>query len=147
MNDQAGLWIDHRKAIVVSMTEDGEVVKEILSQVETQPRRSGDSPLKGSYEAVQVPADDRQQTVLTEHLNIYYDAVTDCLGTAKSFFIFGPGEAKNELIKRLEGKNLGGRVVGIETTDQMSDPQVAAKVRQHFAPYKPRPQQGQPPLG
>jgi hypothetical protein len=146
MSNQAGLWIDHRKAVVVSITENGEVVKEILSEVESQPRRSGDSPLKGSYEAVQVPADDRQQTVLTEHLNVYYDAVTDCLGEAESFFIFGPGEAKNELIRRLEVKNLGNRVVGVETTDQMSDPQVAAKVRQHFAPNKPRPQQGSPPL-
>jgi hypothetical protein len=41
--------------------------------------------------------------------------------------------AKDELKERLEGNNLGGRVVGIETVDNMTDHQIAAKVRQHFA--------------
>jgi hypothetical protein len=46
--------------------------------------------------------------------------------------IFGPGEAKGELKKRLESNNLGGRIVGIETVDKMTDRQIAAKVRQYF---------------
>lgn len=52
---------------------------------------------------------------------------------AESILIFGPGEAKDELKKRLEGNNLGGRIVGIETVDKMTDGQIAAKIRQHFA--------------
>lgn len=47
--------------------------------------------------------------------------------------LFGPGEAKNELKQRLEVNNLGGRIVGIETVDKMTEPQIAAKIRQHFA--------------
>jgi predicted DNA binding protein len=132
MNTELGVWIDHRKAVVVAMTGEGTTVNEVLSEVEKQPRRSGDSPLKGSYEAVQMPADDRLQSVMTEHLNIYYDAVIDCFGDTESIFIFGPGEAKNELEKRLEGRNLGGHIVGIETVDRMTDRQVVAKVRQQF---------------
>lgn len=45
-----------------------------LSRAEKQPRRSGDSPLKGPYESQQVPAQDSLQKTLTGHLNIYYDA-------------------------------------------------------------------------
>jgi hypothetical protein len=45
MRTKVGLWIDHRKAIVVTVTEKGEEIKEIISEVEKQPRRSGDSPL------------------------------------------------------------------------------------------------------
>ena len=51
---------------------------------------------------------------------------------AESILIFGPGEAKGELKQRLETNNLGGRIVGIETVDKMTDRQIAAKVRQHF---------------
>jgi hypothetical protein len=36
------------------------------------------------------------------HLNIYYDAVTACIRDAESILIFGPGEAKGELQKRIE---------------------------------------------
>jgi hypothetical protein len=51
---------------------------------------------------------------------------------ADSILIFGPGEAKGELKARLEKDKLGGRVVGIETSDKMTDPQIVAKVRDHY---------------
>ena len=133
MRTKVGLWIDHEKAVVVAFTEKGEEIRLIISMVEKQLRRSGDSPLKGSYDSRQVPADDRRQRTFTGHLNIYYDAVIACVRNAESILIFGPGKAKDELKKRLERNNLGGRVAGIETVDKMTDRQIAAKVRQHFA--------------
>lgn len=133
MRTKVGLWIDHRKAIVVTVTEKGEEIKEIISEVEKQPRRSGDSPLKGTYESHQIPADDSRQRNFTGQLNIYYDAVIASIRDAESILIFGPGEAKDELKERLEENNLGSRVVGVETVDKMTDPQIAAKIRQHFA--------------
>ena len=132
MKRKVGLWIDHRQAIIVSVTEEGEEIGLITSQAEKQLRRSGDSPLKGSYESLQVPQDDSRQRAFTAHLNIYYDAVIASIRDAESILIFGPGEAKGELKKRLERDNLGGRIVGIETVDKMTDRQVATKVREHF---------------
>jgi hypothetical protein len=132
MRTNVGLWIDHRKAVIVAVTDKGEELGLIISKVEKQLRRSGDSPLKGSYEPQQVPAEDSRQKSLTRHLNIYYDAVIASIRDAESILIFGPGEAKGELKQRLERSNLGGRIVGIETVDKMTDRQIAAKVRQHF---------------
>ena len=133
MRTRVGLWIDHRKAIVVAVTDQGEEIALIISKVEKQLRRSGDSPLKGRYEPSQVPADDSRQRTYTGYLNIYYDAVIACIRDAESILIFGPGEAKEELKQRLEGNNLAGRIVGIETVDKMTDRQIAAKVRKRFA--------------
>ncbi len=132
MKKETGLWIDHRKAVIVVVTDQGEKTKLIISKAEKQLRRTGDSPLKGSYESQQVPASDSRQKKFTGHLNLYYDAVIACIRDAESILIFGPGEAKGELKKRLERDNLGGRIVGIETVDKMTDPQIAAKVRQRF---------------
>lgn len=133
MSVQLGLWIDHRKAAIVAITEKGEEISEILSHVETQLRRSSDSPLKGSYEALQVPADDSRQRVLTGELNTYYDEVIGQIRDADSILIVGPGAAKHELQKRLEERRLGVKVVGVETVDKLTEPQLAAKIRQHFA--------------
>jgi len=132
MRTRVGVWIDHRKAVVVAVTEKGEEIGLIISKVEKQLRRSGDSPLKGSHESQQVPADDSRQRKFTGDLNIYYDAVIACVRDAESILIFGPGEAKGELRTRLEKNNLGGHVAAIETVDKMTDRQIAAKVRQHF---------------
>jgi hypothetical protein len=132
MKKEVGLWMDHRKAVIVVVTDKGEEIKLIVSKVEKQLRRSGGSPLKGPYEASQVPADDSRERAFTGHLNIYYDAVIACIRDAEAILILGPGEAKGELKKRLESQELGGRIVGIETVDKMTDRQIAAKVRERF---------------
>jgi hypothetical protein len=133
MSTNIGLWIDHRKAIVVTLTDNGEEIGNITSAVETQFRRAGDSPLKGDYEPQQVPADDSRQRDLTGQFNSYYDAVIARIRTAESILLFGPGEAKNELNKRLGEQQLGGRVVGVETADKMTNRQITAKIRDYFA--------------
>ncbi len=133
MRTKVGLWIDHKKAIIVAVTDKGEETRLIVSKAEKQLQRSGDSPLNGRYESHKVPADDSRQRTFTGHLNIYYEAVIACLRDAESILIFGPGEAKGELKKRLEKSKLGGHIVGIETVDKMTDRQIATKVRQYFA--------------
>jgi hypothetical protein len=133
MRTRVGLWIDHRKAIVVAVTDKGEERVLMISTVEKQPRRSRRSRPGGPYEPQQVPADDSRQRTFTGHLNIYYDAVIASIRDAESILIFGPGEAKGELKKRLKAVNLGGRIAGVETVDKMTDRQIAAKVRKHFA--------------
>jgi hypothetical protein len=116
-----GLWIDHRKATIVTVTKNGEAISEILSDVEKQLRRSGDSPLKGPYEALQVPADDSRQRMLTAELNTYYDEVIGQIRDADSILIMGPGAAKHELQKRLDENHLGEKIVGVETVDNLTE--------------------------
>jgi hypothetical protein len=132
MRTHVGLWIDHRKAVVMAVTDKGEETGLIISKAEKHLSRSGDSPLEGSHDSRQVQADDSRQKRFTGNLNIYYDAVIACIRDAESILIFGPGEAKGELKKRLKKANLSGRIVGMETADKMTDRQIAAKVRQHF---------------
>ena len=132
MKTQVGVWIDHRKAVIVVVTDTGEEIRLIISKTEKQLRRAGDSPLKGPYEAQQVPADDSRERKFTGELNLYYDAVIAGIRAADSLLIFGPGEAKGELAKRLERHHFSGRIVGSETADKMTQRQIAAKVRQYF---------------
>jgi hypothetical protein len=133
MRTRVGLWIDHRKAIIVVVTDKGETIELIMSKAERQPRRSGDSPLKGHYESYQVPADDSRQRALTGHRRLYYDAIVAFIGDAESIMIFGPGEAKGEMKKCLKKHNLAGRIASIEAVDKMTTRQIAAKVRERFA--------------
>ena len=135
MPTTAGLWIDHRKAMIVTDSAGDEAVQIIESGAEKQLRRGGDSPLKGRHEAQLVPADDKQQNALTEHLNIYYDAVIASIRGANSILIFGPGEAKGELQRRLAHYKLGERICCVETVDNMTDSQIVAKIRTHFSAH------------
>ncbi len=132
MKRKVGLWIDHKKAVIVFIVGEEEEIKLLRSNVEKQIRRATGSRSGGPFESQEVPSDDRQQREFTGHLNVYYNKVISCIRGAESILLFGPGEAKGELKKHLERKGLNGRIVGIETTDKMTDPQIAAKVRQYF---------------
>jgi hypothetical protein len=141
MNNKAGVWIDHRQCVIVTFESSGDHITHIASNVQSHLERGGDSPLKGRYEAHQVPADDSRQRALTGELNRYYDAVIAVLRNSERLLLFGPGEAKGELHKRLESAKLAARVLAVESADKMSDPQIVAKVRARFGLSAPRAQQ------
>jgi len=136
MKRKVGLWIDHRKAVIVFLAGKEEEMKLVRSNVEKQIRRAAGSRSGGPFESQAVQSDDRQQRAFTKHLNTYYNEVISCIRDADSVLIFGPGEAKGELKKHLEREGLGERIVGIETVDKMTDPQIKVKVRQHFLNLK-----------
>lgn len=123
---QVGLWIDHRKAVIVSLTAHGEETKLIQSNMEKHVRFSG--------RAQDVSAEDQRDRRFAGNLGKYYDEVIALIQDAESILILGPGEAKVELEKRLEKEGLRGRIVGIETVDKMTDRQLAARVRKRFGP-------------
>jgi 5-methylcytosine-specific restriction endonuclease McrBC GTP-binding regulatory subunit McrB len=125
MKKQAGLWIDHRKAVIVIIKDEVEEIKKITSNMEKHVRfSSGDGSEDGSAEDVR----DRQ---FGNHLNSYYDEVIAFIRDADFIQIFGPGEAKGELEKRIEHEGLKAKVLAIETVDKMTDRQISAKVRGH----------------
>jgi hypothetical protein len=125
MKRKVGIWIDHGKTVIVSVSDKGEETSLIRSDMEKHVRYSG-SPQEDS-------AEDQRDKRFTGHLNKYYDDIISCIRDAESILILGPGEAKIELEKRLESEALSARIVGIETVDKMTDRQVAAKVRQYFS--------------
>ena len=124
MKKQVGLWIDHRKAVIVSITGEIEKINSITSDMEKHVRYSGG--------ALNYSEEDERDRRFTGHLNKYYDEVLALIKDAVSVLIVGPGEAKVEFKKRLESEKLPGRVIDIETVDKMTNPQIAAKVREHF---------------
>ena len=75
MKTAAGLWIDHREAVIVLLSDKGQETRRIKSRVEKQLRRSGRSPTKSPFEAQMVPADDSRERDYTGHLARYYDEV------------------------------------------------------------------------
>jgi hypothetical protein len=126
MKRRAGLWIDHRQAFIVFVGNGAEETMRMESGMEKHVRYSGRATAEEGL------AEDQRDRQFSAHLDKYYDEVIAHIRDAESILLFGPGEAKGELEKRLAKKGLGGRIVGVETTDKMTDHQIAAKVRQHF---------------
>jgi hypothetical protein len=129
---RAGVWIDHRKAVIVVATENDLVTMRILSNVEKQLRPDGGVRSKTQYGPQQAPSDGMRETAFMGHLDVYFDRVVACLRDAQGIWILGPGEAKGELKKRLERSRLGARILGVETADKMTEGQLVAMLRKGF---------------
>ena len=122
MKKQIGLWIDHRNAVIVVIKDGKEELKKITSNMEKHDSSTGDD---GS-------GDDVRDRKFENHLNKFYDEVIAYIRDADSIQIFGPGEAKGELEKRINHEGIKARILAVETVDKMTDRQISAKVREQF---------------
>ena len=124
MNDKAGIWIDHKKAVIVSLSGGRVTTKTLESGVGAHPHFSGQQDGGGEKKYEERRGQD---------LDRYYDEVIGQLSDTDALLILGPGEAKRELKERLSrSKAHAERTIEIETTDRLTDPQIVAKVREHF---------------
>jgi hypothetical protein len=127
VKQQAGLWIDHRKAVIVIVAENDETVSEITADIVKHVRfAAGRASEDGST------SEDVRDRQFENRLNSFYDRVIAVVRGADAIQTFGPGEAKGELAKRLEHDGLKDRILAMETVDKMTDRLMAAKVRGHF---------------
>mgnify|MGYP006285821889 CR=1 FL=1 len=128
MKNQIGLWIDHKKAVIVRMLDGSmETVLSGLENVFTASGSHGNAGIDAKY----YPAEDIHDRHMAKMLEEYYERVARTLKTPDSVYVIGPGEAKIEFTHVL--KKIGAKVEAVETADRMTDKQIAAQVRHHFA--------------
>lgn len=132
MLKRIGLWIDHKKSLMVILEEKKENIQTIESGVGKHTRYRGATRPKTPYSAQYQQGDDQLDKKFSERLNKFYKDVISKIRGADALLIIGPGEAKFELEKRLVHERAGVRNIRIESADKMTERQIAAKVRKHF---------------
>jgi len=132
MKPMAGVWIDHRRAVIGLVSETGEETMEIRSNVESQPGRIDGVRSMVPFESQLVQADDSHERSYTGHLDLYYERVFRAIRHAESVVILGPGEAKGEFKKHLLHAKFEGEIEALQTTDKLTDGQIMAKVRELY---------------
>lgn len=133
MATKAGVWIDHKQAIVVLITDKGQDIKKIAFDIGQPVRRASKSRTKNKFTPNDFVAEGTLERKVEADRKSYYDDVIACIRGADSLLILGPGDAKGEFNKHIKAKKVRGVVVELETTDKMTDNQLAAKVKKHFA--------------
>jgi len=132
MATKAGVWIDHKQAIVVLVTAAGQEIKKIAFDIGQPVRSASRARSKHSYTPKDFVAEDKLERKAENDRKDYYDDVIAFIRDSDSLLVLGPGEAKGEFRKRIMAKNLRGLPVELETADKMTERQVAAKVKEHF---------------
>ena len=133
MRQKVGIWIDHRKAVMVFASSDQVTAKTVESDVGPHARYSD----RAAYPTPDSPKAGRGEKKFAERsrqsLDRYYDEVISQMGQPEALLIFGPGEAKLQLQERMShSKSLSELTVDLESTDKLTDPEIVAHVKQHY---------------
>jgi hypothetical protein len=124
MSHDVGVWIDHKKAVIVSIAEGQVSSRTLESDVGAHPHYSGSREGGGEK---------KYEEHHNQDLDRYYDDVIGQLGEPDALLLFGPGEAKLQLKERLgRSKGPSERIVAVESTDKLTDPPIVAKVKEHY---------------
>jgi hypothetical protein len=124
MNSDVGVWIDHKKAVIVSITDGHVTTRTLESDVGPHPHYGGSQEGGGEK---------KYEERHSLRLDQYYDDVISQIGEPDTLLLFGPGEAKRQLKDRLgRSKAASQRVVVVQSADKLTDPQIVAKVKDHY---------------
>jgi len=132
MTINAGVWIDHHKAVVVLLTDEGQEMLQIRADRGASARSPAGLRARHSYTPNDFAVEGKRERKVMFHLNEYYDEVIACVRDAQAILILGPGEAKGEFRRRIARQKLRGHVAEVKTGARLTDQQIADYVRQHF---------------
>jgi hypothetical protein len=124
MSHDVGVWIDHKKAVIVSISAGQVTISTLESDVGPHPHFSGSQEGGGEK---------KYEERHSQDLDRYYDDVIGRLGKPDALLLFGPGEAKLQLKHRLgRSKVWSESSVAVQSTDKLTDPQIVAKVKEFY---------------
>jgi hypothetical protein len=128
-----GIWVSRKEAVIVTLANGSVETRKLTSEVEKRVRFSGAShAAESSVGARDAWAEDRRDRRFEQQVARFYAEIITHLRGADALLIFGPGESKIELKKRLADEGLVAEVVAVKATDKMTERQIAAYVREHF---------------
>ncbi len=132
MKMRAGLWIDHKKALIVLIIDGKEKMLTVQSDFEKILRPEGGECESNIHGRSDFPKYDIDERDIKGHLNNYLDKVINLVRDVESVYILGPGGVKGELAKRIEKSGFKGQISAVENAEKMTDPQLIAKVKKYF---------------
>ena len=121
-NKQLGVWMDHSNAILFKMTSDS-ITEELILSESTQNDEEHSSEL---HEKMIHTKEQHQQSG-------YYRKLRDAIVNYEDVLLFGPTDAKNELLNLLKTDHLFNDIkIELRNSDKMTKNQMHAFVREYF---------------
>jgi hypothetical protein len=129
MVKNVGVWINERKAAIVTIIDD----QADMICIDSCDEYPIGSPEEAHYEAQVVTSGVQAEDSTEEELRKYLHRVIKRLRDAKYVFIFGPGETKRALRREiLKTGGMAVKIAGTQPADEMPPEQIASRVKRYF---------------
>ena len=132
MKKQIGIWLDLKEAEVIELNPKAISVKHIVSEIEDF-HVVGGSRSKTPWGPMDTVSESKILERRKHQMKIYFDKINSLVKHADELYIFGPAETKTALhhsFKQLKG--FKPVIVGVESSDSITENQKIAKVKAFF---------------
>lgn len=131
--NNAGIWIDSKQAIIVKLIDNVETILKVPSGIEGRVRIPGEGK-QYTRMGKQFFNDEKKTEEKHNHqLSGYFKNVIEKIKDSDDILIIGPSESKLGLQKAIsESKNISPKRVVVNSEDHLTDNQVVAKIKDHF---------------
>jgi hypothetical protein len=131
---KTGIWIDQNDAFLIRLENDkAPVVQQIKSNVESRVRVKGEGKISARFGDSFIDDQEKKQRRQRNERKKYFEEIINQVHNDDYLLLFGPGKGKEELNNAIEKtKGVKAKVIGIETTDRLSDNQMLKKTIDYF---------------
>jgi len=134
MSKNAGVWIDTKRAIIITVIENKPTTsKTIESTIETRVRIQGETKKFGRFGNQYLTLEKKRRNKRSEQISTFFKAIIKELILYDEFVVFGPSKMKNLLEKEIFlSPKLLPKFKGIYTSDKLTKNQKVAWVLDYF---------------
>ena len=117
---QMGIWMDHSNAILMELTNETIVTHSVVSE-SSHPANEHGMIMQGK------PLQNKEQRLS------YFKKISDSIRNYQEVLLFGPTDAKNELLNLLKADHLFENIkIEAKNADKMTDNQMHAFIKEYF---------------
>ena len=130
---KTGIWIDKKKAVIITIEQNGEEVREVYSEIDDFHVKGGSGTrFKGGPQ--DVVHDSKYLAHEKKQFKDYFKELVPFVQSADKVVIFGPAQAGQKLAKEISERyaTLHPKIQGVEKADNMTPNQLKAWVRDYF---------------
>lgn len=133
MKNRIGIWLDSKKAVILSISNKGEELVKVKSEIESKVRFYGETKKVTRMGNMFIdPEKTKEQRRLHQMKNYIREIVSNLKG-ASEIYITGPAQTKLILNQELQTKKyFSDKVIAVENSDSMTERQICAKIRNYF---------------
>ncbi len=133
MKNQIGIWVDTKKAVIISLKENETSIKTLESAIEHRERFAGEKNQMGRFGEQSFEQEKHKDNKFKNQERLFLKEILSEIGGVDSIVLFGPAYVKNHLEKEIKShRDISNKLVGVVTTDNMTKNQMSEWVNNYY---------------
>ncbi len=133
MKKQVGIWVDTKKAVIISLKEDKTSIKTVPSDITTRERFEGETNQMGKFGEQSLNQEKHKNNRFKNEERQFFKEILSSVAMVDDIVLFGPAYVKRHLEKEIRThREISSKLLDVVTTDKMTKNQMTEWVNNYY---------------